>query len=99
MAHFFSRVSLAMLPAVLATLIGCGPSIGTVSGTVTVDGQLVASGVISFVPADSNGTPVTVDINSGKYSAQAVAGSKLVQISAPTVTGRRKEYDGPDAPL
>jgi hypothetical protein len=100
MVEFFSRVwRPALFLAAITTLSGCGPTMGTVSGSVTVDGQPVTSGVISFVPADGKGTPVTVDITSGNYTAQAAAGSKRVQISAPTVTGRRKEYEGPDAPL
>ena len=81
------------------SLLGCGPSVGTVTGEVTIDGKPMESGVISFVPADSNGEPVTVDVKGGKYSLEAVAGEKKVQISAPVIVGKQKEYDGPDAPL
>jgi len=66
---------------------------------VTVDGQPLEKGVISFVPAGSKGAPIAADIQGGKYAVQAVAGPKLVQISAPIVTGRRPEYNGPYAPL
>ncbi len=82
-----------------ALLLGCGPALGTVSGTVTVDGQPLSKGVISFAPADGKGAPITVEIKGGSYTAQAVAGRKNVQISAPIVTGQRKEYNAADAPL
>ena len=89
--------------AIILTLVavtGCGPSTGTVSGTVTVNGQPATSGIISFVPADGKGAPVTVEIQSGgKYSAQSVAGAKQVQISIPVVVGKRPEYNGPGAPM
>ena len=90
----------AIFSIVLIPLLGCGPATGTISGTVTVDGKPVENGVISFIPVEGGKVqPVTVDIQGGKYSAEAVAGPKLVQISAPVVTGRRKEYEGPNAPL
>jgi hypothetical protein len=78
---------------------GCGPALGVVSGTVTIDGQPVTGGVISFVPAEGSGTPATSNIESGKYEVRTMAGKKFVQISAPHVVGKRKEYEGPDAPL
>ena len=91
---------LAIILTLTALLTGCGPSTGTISGTVTVSGQPAASGIISFVPADGKGAPVTVEIQSGgKYSAEAVAGAKQVQISIPVVVGKRPEYSGPGAPL
>jgi hypothetical protein len=83
----------------LLALAGCGPSLGTVSGKVLIDGEPLDGGVISFVPADSAGVPVTVNVVQGKYELQVVAGKKSVQISAPVVVGKRKEYNGPDAPL
>lgn len=78
---------------------GCGPATGTITGAVTIDGQPLDKGVISYVPADSQGHPVTVNIVNGKYTLQAPTGQKYVQISAPIVVNTRKEYEGPDAPL
>ena len=103
MVHL-ARIPLALLTVIVVAAIvvapsGCGPATGTVSGSVTVDGKPAASGVISFIPADGAGAPVTVDIQGGEYTAQAVAGSKRVQISVPVVIGQRKEYNGPTAPL
>lgn len=92
--------SLLAAAALLVVLAGCGPSTGTVSGTVTVNGQPATSGIISFVPADGKTAPVTVEIQSGgQYSAQAVAGAKQIQISIPVVVGKRPEYNGPGAPM
>ena len=79
---------------------GCGPATGTVSGTVTLDGRPVDNGIISFIPADTTkAQPVTVDIKAGNYTAHLQTGPTTVQISAPVVTGQRKEYNSPDAPL
>lgn len=82
-------------------LVGCGPSIGSVTGTVTVNGQPATGGIISFVSADGKGAPVTVEIQAGgQYSAQGiVAGAKQVQISIPVVVGKRPEFNGPGAPM
>jgi hypothetical protein len=84
---------------VLFLLPGCGPPTATVTGEVTVDGKPIDDGFITFAPADGNGDPVTKAIRLGKYEATMIAGKKFVQISAPIVTGKRPEYDGPNAPL
>ena len=84
----------------IGTLSGCGPATGSVSGNVTIDGQPLDKGVISYSPAEGQSEPVTVEILNGKYATdKMVAGKKFVQISAPKVVGKRKEYEGPDAPL
>jgi hypothetical protein len=72
---------------------------GTVAGTITVDGKPLEHGIISYVPADGAGEPITVEVRDGKYELQIVTGDKQVQISAPVVIGKRKESDAPDAPL
>ena len=48
-----AAVSLVIL---LVALTGCsrGPAIGTVKGTITLDGQPVDGGLIRLVPADGN---------------------------------------------
>jgi hypothetical protein len=91
--------SVVVASAALVLAAGCGPALGVVSGTVTIDGQPVSGGIISFVPAEGSGTPATSNIESGKYEVRMIAGKKFVQISAPHVVGKRKEYEGPDAPL
>lgn len=97
-ARRFVALHLALLLG-LASLTGCGPSTGTVAGAVTIDGQPLDSGVISFVPAEEGGTPVTTNVVGGKYELTTTTGKKIVQVSAPVVVGKRKEYEGPDAPL
>ena len=83
-----------------ATLLvgGCGTSLSSVSGTVTVDGKPLEKGAISYAPADNQGSPVTADVVSGKYELQVPSGQKFVQISAPVLVGKKKQYEGPDAP-
>ncbi len=83
--------------AALATLCGCGPSAGTVSGNVTLDGRPLEQGIISFSAAEGTAPPVTADIVGGKYSAEMIAGKKHVQLSASKVIGTRKN-DSPGAP-
>src|SRR5262245_1136654 len=80
-------------------LTGCssGPASATVSGEVKVNGTPVEKGVISFSPAEGSGTSVTGDIKNGRYEVQTTAGKKVVQISAPVVTGKRKDSTAADA--
>ena len=78
---------------------GCGPGTATVSGEVTLDGHPLEKGVISFVPADGSGAPAQDTIQDGRHSLRMGPGSKRVQISAPVVVGKHKEYNAPDAPL
>jgi hypothetical protein len=80
-------------------LSGCGSSLSTVSGNVTLDGKPLEKGAISYVPANAKDSPATAEISGGKYELQVMAGKNAVQISAPVVVGKRKEYEGPDAPL
>jgi hypothetical protein len=91
-AHLLLLTSLPLLSA-------CGPSTGTVRGTVTIDGEPLTGGVISFVPAEATGTPTTANVETGKYELTTSTGKKFVQISAPIVVGKRKEYEGEGAPL
>lgn len=93
------RLPTFALVASLLVLAGCGPKMGTVSGTVTIDSQPLDKGVICFAPAEGSGEAVTGEVNDGHYSLRMAAGKKIVQLSAPIVVGKRKEYDGPEAPL
>ena len=93
----YSR-DLYLLGVLIGLLSGCGPSLATIQGAVTVDGRPLENGVISFVPDDGQGDSTTANVQSGKYHLQATPGKKRVQISAPVVAGRRQEYNSPDAP-
>lgn len=78
---------------------GCdrAPPKAIIRGTVSINGKPLEKGVIVFVP--SNGDAITVEIRNGHYEAATIAGKLAVQISAPIVTGRRPEYNGPGAPM
>jgi hypothetical protein len=56
-------------------LVGCGPGYtgATVEGTVTVDGQPLQTGTISFTPFEAgSGTGVSTEVNNGRYTATGV---------------------------
>ena len=93
------RATILLALVLTAALSGCGAPTATVSGEVTVDGQPVDNGVISYGPAEGTGAVVTAVIQKGNYRVQTTPGNKWVQISAPVVVGQRKEYNGPNAPL
>jgi hypothetical protein len=69
-----------------------------VSGTVTLKGQPLAEGTISFVPADGQGPTAGAAIQEGQYTAQVPPGPKRVEIHAVKVVGQRKMFDTPDSP-
>jgi hypothetical protein len=81
----------------LVAACGCGPATGTVSGKVTIDGQPLDKGIISFAAAEGTAQPATADITNGHYSATMQAGKKFVQISAPISVGKIKVSDAPGA--
>lgn len=91
-------LSLICLMLVSAWSVGCGSSTGSISGNVTIDGQPLDKGTIIFAAAEGTAQPVTADIVNGRYTAKVAAGKKFVQISAPLLVGKRKQYDAPDAP-
>jgi hypothetical protein len=61
-----AAVAVALLSGI-SLLVGCGPPpTGTVSGTVTVGGQTVQNGLITFVP--EKGESCSAAILDGKYT-------------------------------
>jgi hypothetical protein len=66
-------------------LCGCGKA-GTptypVSGSVSADGNPVASGDILFVPVDSKHGPTAGKILDGEFHFEAIAGKQRVEIRA-----------------
>jgi hypothetical protein len=96
MPHRATR-TVGVLTLVLA--LGCGGgAMPVVSGTVTLDGQPVANGSISFVPLDGKGRTAGGTITDGKYSTKVPVGEMKVSISVPKIVGREKEFDTPDSP-
>ncbi len=78
---------------------GCGAAgRGAAAGKVTLDGQPVEGGVVTFVPIDAEqGQPAWADIVAGEYSLPASRGPALgpnrVEIRWPRKTGRKAPYD------
>jgi hypothetical protein len=86
--------------ALIGLSLGCSSDVkhGTVSGTVTLDGQPLKSGTIRFDSADGRAHAVDASIVDGKYSAKIDPGDKSVSITSPKVVGKKKMYDTPDSP-
>lgn len=80
---------------------GCSSNadVGQVSGTVTLDGQPLATGLIRFVPVDGQSPTADTAISDGAYSATVPPGDKRVEITSAKVVGKRKAYDTPDSPM
>lgn len=88
-------VGCAVLVGLLA---GCADGKATVSGTVSFNGEPVARGSISLLPADGKGSASGATIENGRYVVRdATPGEKIVQISAPYSLGVRKDDYGNDA--
>ncbi len=81
--------------------LGCSADAkhGTVSGTVTLDGQPLKSGTIRFDAADGRTAAADASITDGKYSVKMPPGEKRVSITSPKVIGKKKMYDTPDSPV
>jgi hypothetical protein len=89
-----ARVTLLTV-ALIVLLAGCSDNrTAEVAGTVSVDGQPVEKGSISFIPADGKGVTAGSDIKDGKYVATGVSlGTAKIQIRVPKVTGKKMLYD------
>jgi hypothetical protein len=76
--------------------VGCGKNDGpktyVVKGTVTLDGQPLATGRINLVPTEGKGGSVGGEIKNGKYEVRIVNGPKTVEITSEKVTGKQKAY-------
>lgn len=96
-----SRGLLAGLALLLFLIPSCGPSgpaMAKVRGKVTLDGQPVADGIVSFRPVKDDTPTAGGIIKNGEYTADVPVTSMKVSISATKVTGQRKTYNTPDSP-
>jgi hypothetical protein len=93
---------LLVITLVLAAVAGCGEVRVPVKGKVTLDGQPVDSGSISFQPADGAGPGTGGVIKDGFYSlageSAATPGKKNVHVTAMLKTGRKVKAGPPHPP-
>lgn len=102
------RRPLADFPLVFATLmlvnaLGCGGGEAVheveVTGKITIDGQPIDQGSISFVAADGVARTGGGVIKDGKYIARVAPGEKKVMVLGNRVVGTEPLYQGvPDSP-
>ncbi len=99
----FSKHATVALFLSLSCLVlsGCGSHKGgtAVEGSVTLDGQPVDGGTITFVPDDPLTKPVVADIKAGKYALDSshgpTPGKNRIQINWKKKTGRQKPSNDP----
>jgi hypothetical protein len=85
---------------VFLLLVGCGKSnVGTVQGTVMVDGSPAKEGSIAFFPVDGKSPTAGAEIRDGRYSAQVPLGSSRIEIRVPKVVGQKRLYNTPNSPI
>jgi hypothetical protein len=92
---------LSLCWALIGLALGCSADAkhGTVSGTVTLDGQPLKSGTIRFDSVDGRTAAADASITDGKFTAKLPTGDKRVSITSPKVIGKKKMYDTPDSPV
>lgn len=70
---------------------GCGNSVGSVSGTVTLDGKEVDQAYITFFPEKGTASTRGGDINNGQYQVSGLSpGRKRVLITAKPIPQLQK---------
>jgi hypothetical protein len=83
----------------VSTIAGCTESnLGTVSGTVAVDGSPAKSGSIAFFPVNKKLPTAGAEIHDGEYQARVPLGTSKVEIRVSKVVGQRKLYNTPNSP-
>jgi hypothetical protein len=92
------RLLLCLL--VLPLIVGCGSNLGIVSGTVTLDGQPVPTGTVTFVKEDGSASEGAV-IAEGKFQAKIPPGKYKLELTGQKVVSTRiqKDFDGKDEVL
>ena len=89
-----------LVVVLLPIFMGCGGGVTSVSGMVTLDGEALDNGAITFVPEDGNTPTAGAIIAEGKYHLELAPGEKRVEISATKVIGKRQVYEGAaDSPV
>jgi hypothetical protein len=78
----------ACLCTVVVAVLGCskGPPVGIVRGTVTLDGQPLKEGAITFTPLDGQSSTAGARIADGKFETRASITKHRISITSVVVT-------------
>ncbi len=96
----YARIGLALLA--LAGVGGCAEKAAEmdVTGKVTIDGQPIETGTISFIAADGAAPTGGGVIKDGVYTAKVPPGKKTVLVLGNKLVGKEPLYkDVPDSPM
>jgi len=88
----------ALVVVVLAAIAGCGDRKSSVSGTVTMDGEPVKSGAITFTRTDGELVREGAVIQDGNFRANVPPGTYKLELTGQKVVSVRKQkgFDGKD---
>lgn len=89
-----------MLVLVCLASTGCGSSgPAKITGAVSLDGEPIEDGRITFEPRDGQGPTAEAVITKGSYAAEVSAGKKVIRVVGMRVVGERPAYAGdPNSP-
>lgn len=89
-------LSVLAITVALGTFAGCGDPIGTVSGTITLDGQPGSGLVVSFTPEGGGTSGAGTTDAEGNYTVASVVGAGLPpgKYSVSITTSKTTEDDG-----
>lgn len=94
---------LAVLPVLcsISLVVGCGGPASTavpISGTVSVEGQPIEGGLITFLSVDDTVPAAGAPIKNGTYSAEVEPGEKKIMVLGTKVVGEEYILQGvPDS--
>lgn len=92
-----AKVNLMLLT--LSVCLGCeDPTIGIISGNVTLDGNPVPEGSIAFFPTAGDSFTAGGAIHEGLYQSRVPLGELRVEIRVPKQVGEQALYNVPDSP-
>jgi hypothetical protein len=82
----------------VAALAGCGDGKGTVNGTVTLDGESVANGAVTFVKTEGEPVREGAVIRNGSFQTRLPPGKYRVEVNGRKVVGKKtqKGFNGED---
>jgi hypothetical protein len=95
---FVQKAACLLTGAFVFAFAGCGDGKSSVSGTVTMNSQPVASGTITFVKDDGQLIREGAIIKDGSFEAQLPPGTYKIELHGQKVVSTRKQkgFDGKD---